>query len=57
MEDITDAIKALSSTRTHYCRDDPALFFAQLESEISGREPRRWTYPLGFPGWPPGRIL
>ena len=37
MEDKTEAIRALTSAGLQYCRQDTALFFAQLESECEIR--------------------
>ena len=33
MEDKTKEIRALSTECPHYCREDQALFFSQLDSE------------------------
>ena len=37
MEDKSEAIRTLSTVCPHYFREDPALFFEQLESECEIR--------------------
>ena len=48
MEDKTEAITALISACLQYCRQGPALFFAQLESEceIRGISNQKQKYHL-----------